>query len=300
MMLFEAAFRGRRRAACGAATAIFSIEYVTSRMRSRVRGVRFAISDIKCQTFGIPSLIFDILFSIFDITNETFGIRFDVFDMQNASRGMAVVIFIGWTQLVGDLVNGVAERDLDVLPEREPRRGFGMFLEECVVIFGVELDALPLREFLRGGIDPLLSVLEKGAAVHELRLLRVLSDAGCAGSLRGRRGCITAIRFRNCTCNRAGRLFRKLESILAARIRDAIVAFLFVFESGPRLGHAAAHSAVRRHLLQRALRKRNATAVFIFNNQIRRVRSDDSISARELARFIAQIISLAVQANFIE
>ena len=81
----------------------------------------------------------------------------------------------GW--LVSDFVNGVVEREQDVLAERHPRRGFRMFLEEIEIIVGVELDALPLRHVLRAGIDPLFSVLEKVAAVHELRLLRVLRDA---------------------------------------------------------------------------------------------------------------------------
>src|SRR3984893_1158496 len=43
--------------------------------------------------------------------------------------------------LVSDFINGVAERDLDVLPEREPRGRFGIFGEKCEVIFRVELNA---------------------------------------------------------------------------------------------------------------------------------------------------------------
>jgi len=51
-----------------------------------------------------------------------------------------------------------------------------MFLEKIEIIIGVKLNALPLRHVLRPGIDPLFSVLEKIAAIHELRLLRVLRD----------------------------------------------------------------------------------------------------------------------------
>src|SRR5438552_531415 len=57
------------------------------------------------------------------------------------------VVFI-WFGLVGDFINGVVEREQDVLAERHPRRGLGMFLKKCEVIVGVELDALPFRHVL--------------------------------------------------------------------------------------------------------------------------------------------------------
>lgn len=70
--------------------------------------------------------------------------------------------------LFGDFINGVVEREQDVLTKRHPRCGLGMLLKKIEVGFGIELNALPLGRILRVSIDPLLSILEKRAAVHEL------------------------------------------------------------------------------------------------------------------------------------
>src|SRR5438094_1160623 len=69
--------------------------------------------------------------------------------------------------LFGDFINGVVEREQDVLAKRHPWRSLGMFLEQVEIGLGVELNPFPLGRVLRVGIDPLLAVLEKGAAIHE-------------------------------------------------------------------------------------------------------------------------------------
>src|SRR5947208_10379722 len=69
--------------------------------------------------------------------------------------------------LFGDFINGVVEREQDVLAKRHPGRGLGMFLEQVEIGLGVELNAFSLGRVLRVRIDPLLAVLEKRAAIHE-------------------------------------------------------------------------------------------------------------------------------------
>src|SRR6476620_5419515 len=69
--------------------------------------------------------------------------------------------------LVGDFIDGVVEREQDVLAKRHPWRGLGMFFEKIEIGLGVELNAFPPGRVLRLRINPLLAVLEKGAAVHE-------------------------------------------------------------------------------------------------------------------------------------
>src|SRR5437016_3374988 len=60
----------------------------------------------------------------------------------------AVVIFIVWIRLVSDFVNRVAECDLEVLSEREPRVCLGKFLQEREIIFGIEFDLLTFCQAL--------------------------------------------------------------------------------------------------------------------------------------------------------
>src|SRR5439155_11548025 len=80
--------------------------------------------------------------------------------------------------LLSDFINSVVEREHDVLTQRQPRAGFGMFCQEVEVFFGVKLDALAFSGVvLRVRIDPLISVLEKCAPVHEPGLLSVLTKA---------------------------------------------------------------------------------------------------------------------------
>src|SRR6266567_5874736 len=79
--------------------------------------------------------------------------------------------------LFGDFINGVVELEQDVLAKRHPWRGLGMSLEKIEIGLGVELNAFPLARVLRVRINPLLAVLEKGAAIHEFRLLGVLQEA---------------------------------------------------------------------------------------------------------------------------
>src|SRR5438067_8854212 len=69
--------------------------------------------------------------------------------------------------LFADFINGVVEREQDVLAERHPRRGLRMLFEKIEVGFGIELNTLPLRQILRVRINPLPAILEKRAAVHE-------------------------------------------------------------------------------------------------------------------------------------
>src|SRR5437016_1815431 len=80
-----------------------------------------------------------------------------------------ILVFMSLFFLFGDFINGVAER--------HPRRGLGMILEKIEISLGVELHPLPLGHILRVGINPLLAILEKGAAIHELRLPGVLGEA---------------------------------------------------------------------------------------------------------------------------
>src|SRR6476620_1587860 len=107
-----------------------------------------------------------------------------------------------------------------------------MFLQEVEIVVGVKLDALPLRHVLRVGVDPLFSVLEKVAAVHELRLLGVLRDAFRlrASGWSGRHQ--SARRFGCALGDRSSSLLGVFKKILTSRVRDAIVAFLLIFESG--------------------------------------------------------------------
>ena len=75
--------------------------------------------------------------------------------------------------LFGDFVNGVVEREQDVLAKRHPRRGLRVVLEKIEIGLGVELNTLPPGRVLRVRINPLFAVLEKGAAIHKFRLLRI-------------------------------------------------------------------------------------------------------------------------------
>src|SRR4029077_6407363 len=77
-------------------------------------------------------------------------------------RNVAVFIV-----LLGDFIDGVVEREQDVLAKRHPRRGLWMFLQKIEIRLGVELNTLPLGKVVRGRINPLFAVLEKGAAVYE-------------------------------------------------------------------------------------------------------------------------------------
>ena len=79
----------------------------------------------------------------------------------NGERIVCMVLF-------GDFINGVVEREQDVLAERHPGRGFRMLFEKIEVSSGVELNTLSLGRVLRVRINPLLAILEKRAAVHEL------------------------------------------------------------------------------------------------------------------------------------
>jgi hypothetical protein len=76
--------------------------------------------------------------------------------------------------LFGDFVNGIVEREQDVLAKRHPWRGLRMFLQKIKVGLGVELNALPLGHVVRVRIDPLFAILKKGAAIYEFELLRVV------------------------------------------------------------------------------------------------------------------------------
>src|SRR6476469_4605392 len=95
---------------------------------------------------------------------------------------MLRVVSVFIVLLFSDFINSVVELEHDVLTQRQPRAGFGMFCQEVEVFFGVKLDALSFSGVLRVGIDPLISVLEKCPPVHEPGLLCVLAKAG------GRRG----------------------------------------------------------------------------------------------------------------
>ena len=80
---------------------------------------------------------------------------------------MMSLVFMNLVFLFSDFVNGVVEREQDVLAKRHPRRGLRMLLEKVEVGFGVELNTLPLGRVLRVRINPLLAILEKRAAVYE-------------------------------------------------------------------------------------------------------------------------------------
>src|SRR5256885_16727721 len=80
---------------------------------------------------------------------------------------MMSLVFMNLVFLFGDFINGVVEREQDVLAERHPRRGLGMLFEKIEVGFGIKLNTLPLRHILRGRINPLLAILKKGTAVHD-------------------------------------------------------------------------------------------------------------------------------------
>src|SRR6266576_1166408 len=80
------------------------------------------------------------------------------------ARVTNVTVFI---VLVGDFIDGVVEREQDVLAKRHPWRGLGMFLQKIEIRLGAELNTLPFGNVMRGRINPLLAVLEKGAAIHE-------------------------------------------------------------------------------------------------------------------------------------
>src|SRR5881394_2679691 len=50
--------------------------------------------------------------------------------------------------LFGDFINGVVEREQDVLAKRHPGRSLGMFLKKIEIGLGVELNAFPLARVL--------------------------------------------------------------------------------------------------------------------------------------------------------
>src|SRR5215467_11622421 len=58
-----------------------------------------------------------------------------------------VSLFIGL--LFSDFINSVVELEHDVLTQRQPWAGFGMFCQEVEVVFGVKLDALAFGGVLR-------------------------------------------------------------------------------------------------------------------------------------------------------
>src|SRR5262245_24498039 len=88
---------------------------------------------------------------------------------------MLRVVSVFIVLLFSDFISGVVELEHDVLTQRQPWAGFGMFCQEVEVVFGVKLDALSFGGVLSVRIDPLISVLEKCAPVHEPGLLRVLT-----------------------------------------------------------------------------------------------------------------------------
>src|SRR5205823_1642940 len=51
--------------------------------------------------------------------------------------------------LFSDFINSVVKREHDVLTQRQPRAGFGMFCQEVEVFFGVKLHALAFGGVLR-------------------------------------------------------------------------------------------------------------------------------------------------------
>ena len=51
-----------------------------------------------------------------------------------------ISVFIGL--LFSDFINGIVEREHDVLTQGQLRAGFGMFCQEVEVFFGVKLDSL--------------------------------------------------------------------------------------------------------------------------------------------------------------
>src|SRR4030095_11638426 len=51
--------------------------------------------------------------------------------------------------LFSDFINSVVELEHDVLTQRQPRAGFGMFCQEVEVFFGVKLNVLALSGVLR-------------------------------------------------------------------------------------------------------------------------------------------------------
>src|ERR1051325_3636477 len=62
---------------------------------------------------------------------------------------MLRVVSVFIVLLFSDFINGVVELEHDVLTQRQPRAGFGMFCQEVEIFFGVKLNALTFGGVLR-------------------------------------------------------------------------------------------------------------------------------------------------------
>src|SRR4029453_13768388 len=62
---------------------------------------------------------------------------------------MLRVVSVFIVLLFSDFINGVVEREHDVLTQCQPWAGFGMFCQQVEVFFGVKLDALAFGGVLR-------------------------------------------------------------------------------------------------------------------------------------------------------
>ena len=98
-------------------------------------------------------------------------------------------------ELLVNVIDGVSEDELDVLPQCQPRQCFGLPGDQVEVLRRAELDAhaFGIGLLLDGGVCPLLAILEEALAGNELPLLRLLHNPFLA--FVGRRFCGRAARY---------------------------------------------------------------------------------------------------------
>ena len=138
--------------------------------------------------------------------------------------------------LVGDFIDGVVEREQDVLAKRHPWRGLGMFLEKIEIGVGVELNALPLGQRSARSHQPIVCRFGKRRGrsrilIAECSCVMRSASARAAGAASDE----SAQRFRRPWIDRGRRLIGELECILTTRVCDRVVAILLFLKSSPRL-----------------------------------------------------------------
>src|ERR1700677_790440 len=184
----------------------------------------------------------------------------------------------------GDFVDGAVDGDEHVLAEGEPLGGLGMFGEEVVVGVGVEFHVFVFCEVLGLGVDPLIAVLEEGAAVHVFCLLGVLRDF-CGGlglavasharaHARAGRVCISCVHIAGSQSGRG--LFGVLQVVLALGVCDAVLAVFLPPEIIVFFLRFSGDFLVGCHCAEGLLADGDVVAAFVLHDEVGGIGGDDA------------------------
>ena len=87
---------------------------------------------------------------------------------------------------------------------------------------------------------------------------------------------------------------------MADRIRNAVLTFFLVLESGPGFGDFGTCRRIGGHALHGSISHRHTPAIFVLYDEISGVRRNDPVFPGQLGRFIAKLGGFTVDADFIE